>query len=65
MAVFFETIDKTRSPEESQQFPGNIKEELKILKAELATLQGEKDAEKRLDIQRKVKRLERLDAIME
>ena len=62
MAVFFQTIDKTRSPEGPKKSPGDVKEELRVLKAEL---EGEKDAKKRLELQRKVKRLERLDAIME
>lgn len=62
MAVFFQNIDKTRSPEVSNASPEDIKKQLEALKIEL---KGEKDAQKRLNLQRKVKRLERLDAIME
>lgn len=62
MIVFFQTIDKTRSPEDLIKSPGNIKQDLERLKLEL---NWEKDAEKRKELQRKVKRLERLDAIME
>lgn len=62
MTVYFQTIDKTRSPEVITKSPDDVKKELAALKLEL---EAEKDAKKRFELQRKVKRLERLDAIME
>lgn len=63
MAIFFQTIDKPRSPEwipETQ----NIKNQLASLRAELSA-QPEDKTNERKEIQRKIKRLERLDAVME
>lgn len=62
MAVFFQIIDKVRGPEKITETPPDIKKELESLKAEL---KWEKDAKKRFELQRRLKRLERLEMTIE
>lgn len=63
MAVFFKNIDTPSTPRSIEKSESSIQEQLASLRAELE--KRPQDATERKEIQRKIKRLERLDALME
>ncbi|MFZ2256021.1 MAG: hypothetical protein WAW59_01565 [Patescibacteria group bacterium] len=65
MTVFFQTIDRSESVRNTPEKPSpSIQEQLATLRAELEK-KPVKNIYERKEIQRKIKRLERLNSVME